>query len=167
MWWFGLAGCSHDASAGWSPASPAARISPAANDSRKQNHQTTLVRLECWAFDLSGCHDQLLPQQAVLGDELLSRPRQTPQQPHDPRQGANRFVTTKPVSPVRMRRPSVDNSAGWFCSKSGNRSSLAQMGKFNDHLKRDSERPCNRTNYLSVTPIQLDRLSTFCGRIVR
>ena len=52
---------------------------------------------------------------------------------------SKRFVlTTKRVSPVRMRRPSVDNTASWFCSKSGNRSSPEQMGKFNDHAAEET-----------------------------
>lgn len=34
---------------------------------------------------------------------------------------SKRFVlTTKRVSPVRMRSPSVGNTTSWFCSKSGN-----------------------------------------------
>ena len=47
-------------------------------------------------------------------------------------------LTTKRVSPVRMRRPSVGNTASCFCSKSGNRSSLAQMGKFDDHAAEET-----------------------------
>jgi hypothetical protein len=52
---------------------------------------------------------------------------------------SKRFVlATKRVNPVRMRRPSGDDTARWFCSKSGNRSSLAEIGKFNDHAAEES-----------------------------
>ena len=46
-------------------------------------------------------------------------------------------LTAKRLSPVRIRA-SVDNTAGWFCSKSGNRSSLAEIRKFNDHVAEES-----------------------------
>jgi site-specific DNA recombinase len=67
-------------------------VLPAVNDSRKQNHQTTLVGLEYRAFDFSGCHDQLLSQQSVLSDWLPSGTSQIPQQPNDHRQGTDRVV---------------------------------------------------------------------------
>ncbi len=47
-------------------------------------------------------------------------------------------LASKRVSLVRMRRPSVDNTAGWFCSKSGNRSSLAEIRKLNDHAAEET-----------------------------
>jgi hypothetical protein len=75
----------HDASAGWSLLHQQHGVSPTTHDGSQQDHQTTFVGLEYWAFDLSGCHDQLLLQQGVLGDELVSRPSQIAQQPDNHR----------------------------------------------------------------------------------
>ena len=47
-------------------------------------------------------------------------------------------LATRRVSRARMRRPSIDNTARCFCSKSRNRSSLAEIRKFNDHVAEES-----------------------------
>ena len=63
-------------------------LRPCAHETYEQDEEAALVRAKGPTLQTASCHDELLTQPSVLGDQLRARPSQVPEKSSDQRAGA-------------------------------------------------------------------------------